>query len=53
MGLGWFAVIGRSRVPSPPAITTAFTAALPSPLYSLPSLLHCLHRCTAFIAALL
>ena len=23
-GLGWFAVIGRSRVPSPPAITTAF-----------------------------
>ena len=24
-GLGWFAVIGRSRVPSPPAITTAFT----------------------------
>src|SRR5262249_43721474 len=26
IGLGWFAVIGRSRVPSPPAITTAFTA---------------------------
>ena len=24
-GLGWLAVIGRSRVPSPPAITTAFT----------------------------
>src|SRR5580700_10096058 len=24
MGLGWFAVIGRSRVPSPPAMTTAF-----------------------------
>src|ERR1700677_584672 len=23
-GLGWFAVIGRSRVPSPPAMTTAF-----------------------------
>src|ERR1700722_13441131 len=26
-GLGWLAVIGRSLVPSPPAITTAFTAA--------------------------
>src|SRR5215469_7563353 len=26
MGFGWLAVIGRSRVPSPPAITTAFTA---------------------------
>src|SRR5579862_4553616 len=26
MGLGWFAVIGRSRVPSPPAMTTAFNA---------------------------
>ena len=25
-GLGWLAVIGRSRVPSPPAITTAFNA---------------------------
>src|ERR1700733_9136471 len=24
-GLGWLAVIGRSRVPSPPAMTTAFT----------------------------
>ena len=24
-GLGWLAVMGRSRVPSPPAITTAFT----------------------------
>src|SRR6516225_6007361 len=24
MGLGWLAVIGRSRVPSPPAMTTAF-----------------------------
>src|ERR1700686_3105431 len=23
-GLGWFAVIGRRRVPSPPAMTTAF-----------------------------
>ena len=23
-GLGWLAVIGRSRVPSPPAMTTAF-----------------------------
>jgi hypothetical protein len=31
-GLGWFAVIGRSLVPSPPAITTAFTTdALLSP----------------------
>src|SRR3954471_4915525 len=29
-GLGWLAVIGRSRVPSPPAITTAFTGATPS-----------------------
>ena len=27
IGLGWFAVIGRSLVPSPPAITTAFTVA--------------------------
>src|SRR5215469_15800945 len=26
IGLGWFAVIGRSLVPSPPAMTTAFTA---------------------------
>src|ERR1700758_2363223 len=26
MGLGWFAVIGRSRVPSPPAMTTAFNS---------------------------
>ena len=25
IGLGWFEVSGRSRVPSPPAITTAFT----------------------------
>ena len=24
IGLGWFEVSGRSRVPSPPAITTAF-----------------------------
>src|SRR3984885_6153228 len=32
-GLGWLAVIGRSRVPSPPAITTAFTGSgPPSPL---------------------
>ena len=32
-GLGMLAVIGRSRVPSPPAITTAFTPAhlLPGP----------------------
>src|SRR5262245_34959203 len=30
-GLGWLAVIGRSLVPSPPAITSAFTACrLPS-----------------------
>jgi hypothetical protein len=26
MGLGWFDVNGRRRVPSPPAITTAFTS---------------------------
>ena len=25
IGLGWFEVSGRSRVPSPPAMTTAFT----------------------------
>src|SRR5579875_421488 len=25
IGFGWLAVIGRSLVPSPPAITTAFT----------------------------
>ena len=25
IGFGWFEVSGRSRVPSPPAITTAFT----------------------------
>src|SRR5580692_5895071 len=40
MGLGWLAVIGRSRVPSPPAITTAFKAfAAPSrvPLRCTPS----------------
>src|SRR5215469_17048693 len=29
-GFGWLAVIGRSLVPSPPAITSAFTAC-PSP----------------------
>src|SRR5260370_41149432 len=29
IGFGWLAVIGRSRVPSPPAITTAFTAGHP------------------------
>src|SRR4029077_16608661 len=29
-GLGWLAVIGRSRVPSPPALTPAFTC-YPSP----------------------
>src|SRR3954453_6551338 len=28
-GFGWFAVMGRSRVPSPPAITTALTAGSP------------------------
>ena len=27
IGFGWFEVSGRSRVPSPPAITTAFTPA--------------------------
>ena len=27
IGFGWFEVSGRSRVPSPPAITTAFIAA--------------------------
>ena len=30
IGLGWFEVSGRSRVPSPPAITTAFTASVTS-----------------------
>jgi len=25
-GLGWLAVMGRRRVPSPPAMTTALTA---------------------------
>ena len=29
IGFGWFDVSGRSRVPSPPAITTAFTVAPP------------------------
>ena len=28
IGLGWFEVSGRSRVPSPPAITTAFMLVL-------------------------
>src|SRR3954468_1248771 len=28
-GLGWVAVMGRSRLPSPPAITTALTAGSP------------------------
>ena len=37
IGFGWFEVSGRSRVPSPPAITTAFTA---SPHADLPSGLH-------------
>ena len=33
IGFGWFDVSGRSRVPSPPAITTAFTGrALPARL---------------------
>src|SRR5580704_6912023 len=36
IGLGWVAVIGRSRVPSPPAITTAFMGDLPSRLSSAP-----------------
>ena len=27
IGFGWFEVSGRSRVPSPPAMTTAFIAA--------------------------
>ena len=31
IGLGWFEVSGRSLVPSPPAITTAF---MPSPASS-------------------
>ena len=26
IGFGWFEVSGRRRVPSPPAITTAFTS---------------------------
>ncbi len=30
IGFGWFEVSGRSRVPSPPAITTAFTCAPPA-----------------------
>jgi len=35
-GLGWFAVIGLSRVPSPPAMTTAFNGfAAPFPLSAL------------------
>ena len=29
IGLGWFEVSGRRRVPSPPAITTAFIRAAP------------------------
>ena len=29
IGFGWLDVSGRSRVPSPPAITTAFTGAPP------------------------
>src|SRR5580704_6288300 len=36
IGLGWLAVMGRSRVPSPPAITTAFMGDLPSRLSSAP-----------------
>ena len=31
MGLGWFEVSGRSRVPSPPAMMTAFMTVPPSP----------------------
>ena len=32
IGLGWFEVSGRRRVPSPPAMTTAFTSDLaPAP----------------------
>jgi hypothetical protein len=39
-GLGWFAVIGRSRVPSPPAMTTAFNGfAAPFPV----SAIMCMH----------
>ena len=30
IGFGWFEVSGRRRVPSPPAMTTAFIAAAPS-----------------------
>ena len=41
IGLGWFEVSGRSRVPSPPAITTAFTRvpppALPCTTYARPA----------------
>ncbi len=29
IGLGWFEVSGRRRVPSPPAITTALIRGLP------------------------
>ena len=31
IGFGWFEVSGRRRVPSPPAITTAFTPSPPGP----------------------
>ena len=30
IGFGWFDVSGRRRVPSPPAMTTAFTSAPPA-----------------------
>ena len=30
VGFGWLEVSGRRRVPSPPAITTAFTSAPPA-----------------------
>src|SRR5580704_7075601 len=40
-GLGWFAVIGRRRVPSPPAMTTAFNGfAAPSRFPPLCALRH-------------
>ena len=32
IGFGWLEVRGRSRVPCPPAMTTAFTGFLPSPI---------------------
>ena len=52
MGLGWLAVIGRNRVPSPPAMTTAFNGLVPPlPGFRIPSLANCRSR-TAHITGL-